>query len=1662
VKKIFLIFFALAFVFCLCWQMWGAGPYYVAQTAAGDGFGGSYANRASVATHNGGTGNFADLAGVTVKVCGTIYSTIIPPVSGSEGSVITYSPYDSSTLISTTSHGFNISNKDYITLDSLDFDDCGGSWVYLDNADHITAQYCTLKDSDAYTGFRVLGGSAYGQVLYCTFHHKPEYWSGTFNNSTNQWVGDSCSGDGQDRPVTNLCLTSAEKWRIEGNWFLDAAQSLPVILGGGATQDYLLFKGNYVRNRTAHALSFLANFSYVVCEGNYIWDTDTNTSGTCSDTEKSKDGFGLAAGGPYQIFRGNIIWDVAGYTYWPYLSTTQVQYVRTYHNTGYNSEEGGLRYYRYQSAGNQTLIDNIWKNNAFVNVRQSGDDSYTAISGGANGDYNYILWAYGWFNGQLGPPTSLKVINNLFTTSIENYVAPTVEEGGYHYTVAYPAIRWAWTTYDLSDGGLAALEAAVPSYVSGNIATSQTASTLFESTDDANRDTTFLRPGSSSDLINNATYLTLTNDPGGGSGTTMPVEDAKYFFPGWSIPGATADTIYVNNPGATADFSVTITDRDVTSTPNTLTLSESKTWEDDAEVYWCPDGECPADKIWDIGAFQYGEFPHNPRPVISDVSPGSTTLYADGGAGWNETSWSATISDDGSVASQLWDFGIEYLTDGTMETNPTVNWTANNSTLTKYNTDADYVHGDTYSLQITDEGATAGAYQAITTEIGAKYRVSGYVKTANIDGGMIICAGNATGGYELGYDRDIIVTQGEWVHLSFDFTATATTTYIFLGAWDTVEDGSQYAFFDDVTMRMISTDEDPGTMTYPDPGSYPTVYTVTLDAVDNEGEDAIQFTCTVTIEETTPSEEASDIELWINFDDGSLEGSTYTLHATYEKNDDDSTGTIDSGATINSDAGLEGTNGLDCPTAGDDFTIDVPSAITSSSEGRILIGFRWTTFHAACGIMRLYEDASNYLVLHMSDTETLTLRWVDDDSGGHNVVVEAANNTLDTQGTTYWIEVAWDYSTEYREVLVNGVQKIIDGDEAIGQIEFATLTIGEYTGCGEAVDQHIDLIIASTDSSRDLYALRDIHRYSAGEIGDIDGIDGTYGIDDSLQIWIDFVDADGNPVNVTLSDGANSTIESYATAETGDDDLKLKFSAADSASSRHYLETTSDAGYKIIAGMTSADLSITSITIGGDDSIDADVSIPAGHNLNDNAAIEIDTTSPTVASFTHCDYKTGTADSGSGTTLVDDALTQADDYWNDSAIIVVKGGVSYYGIVTDFVAATDTLTVTMYQSVTIDNTCTYRVFGAEIAAETTYVEGETCHLCVASDGDELYFNEGPVSNLKIGTDSTYPDKEEFEYFDGLRTHTLVFARVIQEGDRDLDLQAEGVAEDTGFIHGTTKVIDQSLNEIVYTLGAADPSGGNIILAAPFSTNALVFIDTADPSDWTGYPIDGDYFRQSEDCDDGTGFDWSAYAETTEYDGEGHQLTGNIKWNDGDGVGANRAHTKNIIYGSTVELGKNSINDTSVVPNGSTVKIPAGHTGVSVRHFTILGVLDVDETTDSGVGNGLRNSIIVDCDLANGKTLYPYYCIFQETEAAIEGDGGTVDDAAAATCTFEVANVANLVSAVDYRPLSTSLLGTGDAISTVYSDLYDRSMDDTIGASGHIEPKGRRAFLSGRW
>jgi len=85
----------------------------------------------------------------------------------------------------------------------------------------------------------------------------------------------------------------------------------------------------------------------------------------------------------------------------------------------------------------------------------------------------------------------------------------------------------------------------------------------------------------------------------------------------------------------------------------------------------------------------------------------------------------------------------------------------------------------------------------------------------------------------------------------------------------------------------------------------------------------------------------------------------------------------------------------------------------------------------------------------------------------------------------------------------------------------------------------------------------------------------------------------------------------------------------------------------------------------------------------------VDTTCIYTISISSALMQMGTADSGTTSTFVDNALTQVDDFWNIGRVELTKAGVTYRRNVIDFDAGTDTVSLDVPLPVAIDNTTTY-------------------------------------------------------------------------------------------------------------------------------------------------------------------------------------------------------------------------------------------------------------------------------------------------------------------------------------------------------------------------------------
>ena len=99
---------------------------------------------------------------------------------------------------------------------------------------------------------------------------------------------------------------------------------------------------------------------------------------------------------------------------------------------------------------------------------------------------------------------------------------------------------------------------------------------------------------SDSDLIDRGIHLTVTT--GSGSGTSLNVEDAGYFFDGYGVTQGDLIKVGSNSP-------VRITTVDYTN--DRITLENSISWNNNDPVYYCQDSNCFEGSAPDIGAFEY-------------------------------------------------------------------------------------------------------------------------------------------------------------------------------------------------------------------------------------------------------------------------------------------------------------------------------------------------------------------------------------------------------------------------------------------------------------------------------------------------------------------------------------------------------------------------------------------------------------------------------------------------------------------------------------------------------------------------------------------------------------------------------------------------------------------------------------------------------------------------------------------------------------------------------------------------------------------------------------------------------------------------------------------------------------------------------------------------
>ena len=173
-----------------------------------------------------------------------------------------------------------------------------------------------------------------------------------------------------------------------------------------------------------------------------------------------------------------------------------------------------------------------------------------------------------------------------------------------------------------------------------------------------------------------------------------------------------------------------------------------------------------------------------------------------------------------------------------------------------------------------------------------------------------------------------------------------------------------------------------------------------------------------------------------------------------------------------------------------------------------------------------------------------------------------------------------------------------------------------------------------------------------------------------------------------------------------------------------------------------ADVNVVMLTLGNLKPGDDDAGSPGTVNLKNVGSITADMTIATgVVSNTESTGTTGTADSGTSTTMADDALTQLDDYWVGYTLTFTSGSNSGESRrVTGFVAGTDTITVASAFTNAVANGDAYALYteyerdvagsGGELGAEVDIA------LWLDTNGSGSTYEVG--TDKRLDPDGTFP------------------------------------------------------------------------------------------------------------------------------------------------------------------------------------------------------------------------------------------------------------------------------------------------------------------------------------
>jgi parallel beta-helix repeat protein len=481
--------------------------------------------------------------GDTVLIRESTYSEpLIPQISGESGRPVTWRNYQDETVTITNaslSPAVDISGRDYLVIEGITVSDVR-RWLHALDSHHNVIRNNTFR--------RALdsGGSSKTGVFF---------QEATYNKILDNTIEDST----QD----NLSLIKSDRNLVAGNTFRMAAHTLWTIKCG----NFNVLRGNHFHNQVqkigevydCDAVGYDHEFTlFDATKHNLVEDNDFAYTASSGDSSPYS---GIQYAGQQGIIRRNRFYETVGPALQMTLYSDEARYNtgnRVYHNVFHRTDFAGIE---ISGSSSYTFSGNVFINNILA------ESVFVA---------NDTRWS--WYTNDLaGKPVQLKTgrmdgfvfdSNCFHTTQADKLHLITHGNRNSGYDTQPQNLTWWQTNHP--DRFINCLEI----------------DPVFENA--AGHDFR-LKPAST--LINAGRFLTQTT--AAGSGTSLPVEDASFFYDGYQIPGESGDVIQLEGQTQTA----TIVSIDYSS--NTLTLDAPLDWTDNQGVSLRYNGSAP-----DVGAHE--------------------------------------------------------------------------------------------------------------------------------------------------------------------------------------------------------------------------------------------------------------------------------------------------------------------------------------------------------------------------------------------------------------------------------------------------------------------------------------------------------------------------------------------------------------------------------------------------------------------------------------------------------------------------------------------------------------------------------------------------------------------------------------------------------------------------------------------------------------------------------------------------------------------------------------------------------------------------------------------------------------------------------------------------------------------------------------------------